>query len=847
MLRASLTGLLANKLRLSLTALAIVIGVAFVSGSFVFTDTINARFERLIGDVSSGVDVYVRPAQPDFVDSFQNAELASLDAAVLDDVAAFEGVDRASGGVAGFAQLVGPDGEPIGGQGPPTLGFSWTEDPGFNPLRIAPENGRSPERADEIVVDVATATRHGLAVGDEIVVLTLVGPGTYRIVGLANFGDEDSLAGATLTAFTLAEAQRVFGLEGRLSSIDVAAADGVDPRALATDLDAALGTEVEAVTADQADAEQLADIAEGLGFLNTALLAFAGVAIFVGAFIITNTFRIIVAQRTRELALYRAIGATGRQVTAMVLIEALAVAVVASTVGIGGGVILSEILASAMNALGFSLPDGPLTVLPRTVVVGLAVGIGVTLFAALLPARKASKVPPIAALRDDAARPRRRSLRARTIGGAVLVGIGLLGLAVGLLAGVANPLAYVGAGALVFFLGVSVLAPLAAKPVAIVLGFPVARLFGVAGTLARENTMRQPRRTAATASALTIGVAMVVFVAIFAASIKSTVADTVRSTFPADFTITSTNFDGGISRSLTEELKTIDEVGTVSALVFDQAAFDGSGIAIVAVDPNTAGAVVDLDAGEGAFAAMAETDGVLVARSFLDDHGLAVGDDLTLSFPRALDRKLPIVGSFGNADLAPVAITRTTYDAGFTNRFDDLVLAVAAGDMAEARAAVEAVAEPYANVQVQTKDEAIAEAEQQIDQLLALFSGLLFLAIVIAVLGITNTLVLSIIERTREIGLLRALGMVRRQTRRMVRWEAVIIAVFGAVMGILTGTFLGWAVVRSLADEGLGSFAIPVGQLVTLVLLAGLAGVVAAIYPSWKASRVAILEAIAYE
>ncbi len=848
MLRAALKGVFVNKLRLALTGLAIVIGVAFVAGSFVFTDTINARFERLISDVSQGVDVYVRPVQPDFVGSFQSEELGALDASVLDEVRAVPGVAKAEGGVAGFAQLVGHDGEPIGGQGPPTLGFSWTEDPDFNPMTIRPDNGRAPQAPDEIVIDIATARKNGLAVGDEITVITLDGPGTYRIVGLANFGDEDSLAGATLTAFRLDEAQRVFGLAGKLSSIEVAAEPGVTADELVAALAPVLGDDAEAVTAADANAEQLDSIAEGLGFLNTALLAFAAVAIFVGGFIITNTFRIIVAQRTRELALYRAVGATGRQVTTMVVIEAFAVGVVASAIGIGAGVLLSQGLTAAMNALGFNMPEGPLTLLPRTVGVGLAVGVVVTVVASLLPARKAAKVPPVAAMRQEAAKPTRRSLRGRAIAGGILTGAGLALLAIGLLASVSNAVGYVGAGALVFFLGIAVLAPLAARPVARVLGWPIAGLFGVAGRLARENTRRQPRRTAATASALMVGVALVVFVAIFAASIKSTVQESVFDSFPADFTITSTNFTAGVSRTLTDELADLPELEAVSAFVFDTALVGDDTVQLIALDPATAGAVLELDVTEDGYERLAATaTGVLVSGSMLEERDAAIGDPLVVSFPQDLDRSLTIVGTFASDEFGQLAITRATYDTGYANRFDSMVLAAAATDLDEARAAVESVTTPYANVEVQTKDELVADAERQVDQLLVLFSGLLFLAIIIAVLGITNTLALSIIERTQEIGLLRAVGMVRRQTRRMIRWEAVMIAVFGAVLGIATGTFLGWAVVKALADDGLGTFAVPIGQLLSLVVLAGVAGVIAAIYPSWKASRLNILEAIAYE
>jgi putative ABC transport system permease protein len=849
MVRAALKGVMANKLRLTLTSIAIVLGVAFVAGSYVFTDTITARFETLLNEVSIGVDVVVRPEPPEFGDVFQNAETLSIPEESLETVRAVDGVRVADGTAAGYAQIVDKDGDAIGGQGPPTLGFSWGTEASLSPVQIKEGNGRPPEGPGEVVIDVNTKDVGDFAIGDRIRILLVGPPEEFEIVGFASFGEEDSLAGATLSIFEFREAQRVFDLEGRLSEISVAAESGVSAEDLAARIDAELDDGIQVLTAEESNADQLAQISEGLGFLNIALLAFAAVAVFVGAFIISNTFRIIVAQRTRELALLRAIGATARQVTWMVVLEALVVAIVASAIGIAAGVLLAIGLNETSDALGFGVPDGPLTLLPRTIIVGMLTGVIVTVVAALLPARHASSIPPVAAMHEQLLPPRRRDLTRRAIVGVVVSGIGVALLGVGLLVSVANAVAYVGAGALVFFLGVSILAPLAARPVASVLGWPLPKMFGVTGDLAQENTRRQPRRMASTASALMIGVALVVFVAIFGASIKASVEETIFDAFPADFQASSTNFTVGFSRSFTEALAELPEIETVSAVRFGTASIEGTAASVNAVDPATVGELVNVEPSEGAYERLAASNGLLVSEGELEARGWSVGDTVDIEYPQDPGGPIEIVGTFANAQLGNFVISHESYERGFNNPFDSFVVADIATGVAfdDALAAVETVASDYPNVSVQTKDEAVADAEAQIDALLALFTVLLFLAIIIAVLGIANTLALSILERTREIGLLRAVGMVRRQVRRMVRWEAVIIALFGAVLGIGIGLFLGWAVVAALSEEGLGTFAVPWDQLVYMVILAGGAGMLASVWPSYKASNLNILEAIAYE
>jgi len=845
--KVALAGLRTNKVRLALTSLAIVIGVAFVAGSFVLTDTINARFDALLGDISAGTDVYVRGVDPEFGNDFGQLSV-SMPESTIDDVRAVDGVAIAEPNVDGIAQIIGKDGEPIGGQGPPTLGTSWVGTEQLSSLRIKDGNGRPPEGPGELVMDVGTAKANDFNLGDQVGVVFNGPVETFTLVGLASFGEEDNLAGATLVVLELREAQRALGLEGRISSIAIAADPGVTPDALVDRIDPVLPEDAYAITVTDANAQDSDEISQALGFLTIGLLAFAAIAVFVGAFIISNTFRIIIAQRTRELALLRAIGATGGQVTRMVVLEALVIALISSAVGVIAGVGLAVTLQVVMRAAGFGLPQGPLTILPRTVIVGMVVGIIVTVVSSILPARKAASIPPVAAMSEVLSAPTRKSLHTRMVWGLAVLAVGVVSLGVGLFISIANAIWFVAIGALTVFIGVSILAPLFAGPITSFVGWPLPKLFGVPGTLARQNTKRQPRRTASTASALMIGVALVVFVAIFGASIKTSVASALGDIFGADITVSSTNFTTGVSPQYIEELRSAPEIGELTALGFTQASVDGTVYTVTAIEPSTVSGLVAIGASPEALDAMAAADGLLVNVAE-PDYESWIGRTVPVEMPNGSTAPGTVVGTFDVDNFGSFFITDERYATGFEVVSASLVAADAADGVSidEAKAAAEELAVAYPNLQVQTTSEVLADAERQIDQLLAIFSALLGLAIIIAVLGITNTLALSIIERTREIGLLRAVGMVRRQVRRMIRWEAVIIAIFGAILGILTGIFLGWTVVRSLSDEGLESFTIPWGQLVIYIVIAGIAGVIAAIYPARKAARLNILEAIAYE
>ena len=550
MLRTTLKGTLAHKSRLVLTFVSIMLGVAFVSGTFVFTDTIQARFDALFADVYAGVDASVRAEQPEFGAEVTTAP-AAIPSSLVDDVRAVDGVDLAEGYVQGFGQIIDANGEPVGGQGAPTYVYSWIDESALNPFRIAEGNGRAPTASGELVVDAATAKAASLSLGDTVDLQFASGTEAFTLVGIASFGDSDNLAGATISVVTLPDAQRALGVPNQVTFIDVAAAEGTEATTLVDRLAAIVPSGAEVVSGDTLMAEAIGGFTQGLSFVSIALLAFALVAVLVGSFIIYNTFRIIVVQRTRELALLRAVGASARQVVGVVLIEALAVALAASAVGVAAGLGFAQLLKVGMEAAGFGPPEGPLTVEPRTIVVGMLVGVVVTLLSALVPALRAARVAPVAAMQTStsahAEKPVRSWLRVTVV--AVGVALTALGLVMEQGAGIA-------AGAAVTVAGVLLIAPVLARPVASIVGRPIP---GAVGRLARDNAGRDPRRTAATASALTIGIALVVFTAIFAASAKDSIAATVEESFPADLIVYSSNPYMGISTEAQQAVATYAE------------------------------------------------------------------------------------------------------------------------------------------------------------------------------------------------------------------------------------------------------------------------------------------------
>lgn len=857
MLRATLRGILAHKVRLALTAVSVVLSVAFVAGAFVLTDTINHTFDRLFTEVQAGTDVSVRARSGFGDDTTGNFDRATVPESALARVRAVPGVKAAEGGVGGFAQLA-IDGKAVTTAGAPTLGFSWTQTLELSPLRL--RSGRAPAAPGEVVVDALIAKSKHLSVGSKVSVLSRDGSEEFTVVGIAGFGAADNLAGATLAIFELRTAQRLFGKVGGFDTIDIVATQEVSARELQLRIAAVLPAGTEAITGDQVAAESANAVKQGLSFFGTFLLTFAGISMFVGAFIIFNTFSILVAQRTRELALLRALGAGRGQVMASVVVEALVVGATASLIGLAAGVGMAVGLQALLRAFGLALPTTQTQFLPRTVIVSLLVGTVVTVVSSLAPARKASRVSPVAALRENVVEPG-GSMRRRTMAGLAVSGAGAAALIAGLFAG--KGISLVGLGAALTFVGVAMLSPLVARPLASAIGAPLVRIARVSAKLGRENAMRNPRRTAATAAALMIGLGLVGCVSVLGASAKESATAIFDRSLSADFAVTTESFMPSISPKVADRLGRLSQLAAVSGFKQGevrpltgepQVAGGDSGPGTVtkqmtAGDPAGLSQVLNIDVVAGDYASLARGD-LLVEEREAKARSWKVGDTVTVRFARTGDQTFRVGAIFARNELAGrYLVSNSVFEANFTEALDFLVLSKIAPGVtpAAARTAIEGAVTDFPNLKVQDQTQVKAEQAKQVDQALSLISALLGLAIVIALLGIVNTLALSVFERTRELGLLRAVGMARRQVRSMVRSESVIIAVLGAILGLAVGTLFGWAIVASLSSQGFTELAIPVGQLMFYVVLAAVAGVLAAVTPARRAARLDVLAAISYE
>jgi putative ABC transport system permease protein len=848
MVRTALRNLLAHKVRLFTTGLAVVLGVAFMAGTLVLTDTVSKTFDDLFADAYANTDAMVR-AETSFEDPSGFGDLRGrIDATLLDEIVEVDGVAEASGDVWGFAQVVDEDGEPIGnpGAGPPTVGANWPEGE-LNTWTLV--DGSPPRGDQDVVLDKGVADDAGVGVGDRVTVLVQGAPLEVTVTGIARIAGADSPGGATFTMFTTEAAQRFVGEVAKFDSISIAADEGVSQQDLVNRLDDELPPGVEAVTGATVTDESQDALREGLSFFNTFMLVFAGIALLVGGFIIFNTFFITVAQRTRENALLRAIGATRRQVLAAVLLEALGIGLVASALGLVVGIPLAAGLKALLAGFGFDIPAGGIVLATSSAVLAFSTGVIVTLVAAISPSRKAAKVPPVAAMRDVAVGSTGYGSWQRIVVGLALLALGAAALLYGLFGDPGNAFAIVGAGVLLVFFGVAALGRTVALPLSRIIGLPLPRLRGIAGHLARENAMRNPKRTAATAAALMIGVGLVTFITIFAASTKASFSKTVDRAFTGDLIVTAGGGSAGVSPAFTEEVNQLPEVEAAGGVRAGLAEIDGASDQVLGVsdeafdifdvDP-VAGSPDDLDA-----TSIAVTEGVA------DDKGLTVGESVPVVFTATGTQEMTVRLIFSDNRVPDTEwlLGTDAFAANYPDQMDVQVFVKNAAGVpaSEALAAVEAVADDYPGANVLDQTEYKEEQTGRVDQLLFLVYALLALAILIALLGIGNTLALSIVERTRELGVLRAVGMTQAQLRSAIRWEAVIIAVQGALLGLVIGVFFGWALVTAMEDEGLNTFAVPVVTLVVVVVLAALAAVVAAVWPARRAARLDVLRAVVTE
>ena len=838
--RQAVRHLLASKLRLLLTSLAVVLGVGFVVGAVVLGDTLNKAFDGVFQTANEGVAVEVRG-----VKTVSESDRPRVPASLLTTIRGVEGVRTAAGSISGSAQIIGKDGKPAGVQGPPALGFGWSDDPDLNPLRVIA--GSAPRAAGEVVIDSTTASSEKLALGDDVRIITRSGSAEYRLVGIVAFGEQSaSLAGATLAAFSAATAEQVLSPAGGFAAVTATAAAGVGDAALAARISAILPADYEAVTGQVASEQASQQFKGFVDLFRNFLLAFAGIALFVGSFIIFNAFKITVAQRTRQLGLLRAVGASGSQVVRSVLLEAGIIGLVASLAGIVFGIGVAAFLRFGFNAIGASLPEAGLQVKPQAIILGLVAGTLVTLGSALVPAWKASRVPPIAAMHDVqiAGSPRARAGVALALAGS---GAGLV--MTGLLApldGLAPRFGLIGAGALLLFLGAAMLTQYVARPLARIIGAPMARA-GLAGRLGRANAMRNPSRTAQTAAALTIGVALVTGVTVFAASLTATYVGSLDKRVRADLVIlssTQTPFSPAAAAALA---RSGDLPGVTAWRQGEFKDADDSTQSVSGVDPARVESVYDAGVTAGSMTALAEPGTIAVQDGYARANGLIVGSAMPVQFARSGASKLRVAAIFSDDTFGRFFISLPQFQRDFAAQEDQVILVAASSGVSApaAKAIATSALASFPNLEVRTKAEFRDFIVGQIDTFLKVFYALLAMAVVIAIFGIVLTLALSVLERTREIGLLRAVGLSRRAVRAMIRWEAVIVALIGALVGLGLGFFLGTASVATIPE--FKTVAIPWGSMLIFFAAAGVFGVLAATLPARRAARLDILAAIQHE
>ena len=850
MTKVALRGIGARKLRALITWLAIFLGVALVAGTYVLTDTINKSFSEIFSESLKGTDVAITARQDVQTD---DATPPGFSASLLPKVRRVDGVEEAAGSVFASGRFVDAKGDPIGNSFAPNF-IASLNPPRFETLTYV--EGRKPRTSNEVSIDTQTADTGDLKVGGKLRLAGTHEAKTYTIVGFTKLGNT-SFGGAGIAQVLLPEAQRITDRVGQFDQISVAAADGVTPEQLRDRIARVMPHRVQVETGEEAAKRQTNDIEENLGFFRIALLVFAGVSLFVGAFQIFNTFSITVAQRTREFGMLRTLGASRSQILTSVGLEALTLGILGAAAGLAGGIGFAYAINELFKAVGIDLPNTGTVLEARTVVVSLIVGIAVTLVAALNPALRATRVTPMAALREAELQDTKKRGRAVTAFAVLLGTIGLAMMLIGLFGGIedsGSAAGLLGGGAALILFGVSLFSPRLVRPLASVTGWPLERLRGLTGRLARENAMRKPGRTATTAAALMIGLALIVFVTVFAAGINSSVAKTIDDNFRGEIVLANTDGFSPFPREALDVARGVDGVQTVSAITYATGKLPSGGgnIQLAAVDPATLGQVLSLDFQSGNPAAFASLppNGAILDENFARDKGLKLGDTLRVRTPIERTATFRVLGTVeGQLDLLGKALVDQSATRQFGRLQPNFALARLAPDASpkDTQQAIEAaVKDRYPTVEVQNQSQLKDQQKSQVNQLLGLIYALLSLAIVVSVFGIVNTLALSIHERTRELGMLRAVGMSRRQVRTMVRYEAVITALIGAILGTLLGVVFAALVSRPLADEGFG-LSYPIPTLILLLVLAALAGVVAAIGPARRASRLDVLRALAYE
>ena len=843
MLRIALKGILGRKARLVLTSLAVILGTAFLSGTAVFSATLNRTFDNLFSDVFRNVDSYVRSTQVIEAD-FGAEERQRIPAELIATIEAVPGVGDVQGDIQAFARIIGKDGQPLGsdGAGPPTFGSVGEE---FKGALWTISEGKFPSNSTEVALDEASAKAGNYVVGDKVKVVAQAGSREFTLVGIAGYGDVRSPGGATFALFDLATAQEFLAKPGFVDAILISGDGSASDEELAKAIKAVIPSsyKTETLTGAEITKETQDQIGSALSFFSILLSTFSYIALGVGSFVIYNVFSISAAQRQRENALLRAIGASKKQVTRALMIESVVVGLFGSTIGLFAGIGLSKALSALLKAASIDLPSGDLVVPSSAIVNTIVVGLIVTVASAWLPARRAGRVPPLAAMRETAIEVVALTRR-RTIFGLVLIALGAASI-IAVTNGVSNT--WLGLGILFVFSGTITLGPVIARPVALLLGKPAEKFRGVTGTMARQNSARNPKRTSRTASPVLIGVALVTAVAALAASISSQIDGVFTQQFKGDYAInTNARGFGGLSPSLADDINTLPEVERATGIGLLTVKIDGKGQYLTTINPATVEGVFDIGLTSGTYADLTP-ETIFVSQQYAENNDAKLGDTIAVTLADAQVKSLSIAGIYEFDELAgKYTVSRDltkdttviTFDLGVYIKIKDGV------SQESARTALQAAVDKYGQGTLLSKREYIDSQSGQINQLLGLIYGLLFLSVIIAVVGIIITLLLSVFERQREIGLLRAVGMTKSQVRTTVRWESVITSLLGAVVGIVLGVGLGWVIVYALRDQGLSAFSVPVGTTVSILIMAFVIGVLAAVYPAWRATRVNLLAAI---
>ena len=857
MIRVALRGLAGRKFRAALTAFAVVLGVAMVSGTFVLTDTIDKAFDAIFVESYANTDAVVSGKAPDISFEGSTAETPGVPAALLERVRELPNVEEATGSVLDetATKILKPDGKAINTQGAPSFGFGIDpEQAQFNPLRLV--EGTWATARDEVVIDTGTADDQGYGVGDSVQIGTLKPVQSFRVTGVAQYGSVSSLGSVTFAVFTIPAAQELLDRQGQFDAISVAAKDGVTPAQLVEEIKPILPATAQVQTGVEQATEDASEVSEFTSFIRYFLLAFGAVALFVGAFVIFNTMSITVAQRTRELATLRTIGASRRQIRLAVLLEAFVIGLIASIVGFVLGVGLAYGLNWLFKQLDLELPTTDMVIAPRTVIFAFVIGILVTLLAAFVPSIRATRVSPILAVREGAELPQSRFSRFTPY-------IALLILALALLllgrAAFTDELATgqrflsIGLGVLLLFVGVAMISSKLVRPLAALVGVPGEKLTGVSGFLARRNTLRNPGRTASTAAALMIGLALVTFVAVLSTSMKASNRGAIEEQIAADFVVTSQDGFTPFVAGAGDAAEKAPGVELATSVRSEVGQVENTDKYVTGIEPDKITSVYNFDWADGSDAVLGELgeSGAIVDKDFADDRGLQIGDRIELLSGSGRTAELEVKATYDPPPfyqlLGSVSITTAKFDELYDRPRNQFTFINVPGDpTAEAEQPIEQALATFPDAKVQTREAWITEQDEEFNQFLTMLYVLLALSVIISIFGMINTLALAVFERTRELGMLRAVGMTRWQARTMIGSESVITALIGAAIGLPLGIFLAALVVKALEQFEV-RFAIPLLPLVAFAIVAVIVGVVAAILPARRAARLNVLRALQYE